>query len=164
MGVGESLREVLSRKGATDAQLNAKVVGLMEEAISEGAVDGMKTAESAAKRLMNTVNTASRDLDNKILRAGSHEHKLTQKIAEAERAVELVTEVTKQLDESSESIKDKATIDGVNAYSLILTRTKGIVGEDMTEAIWIKTIEAASYGMWRSIMGPKDQPKANNRY
>ena len=35
-----------------------------------------------------------------------------------------------------------------------------IEGFSQTEAIWIKTIDAASYGMWRAIMGPKFEDKA----
>ena len=53
------------------------------------------------------------------------------------------------------SINDKQSREGVNVYSTILERTKAVVDSDMTEAIWIKTIEAASYAAWRSIMGPK---------
>ena len=53
------------------------------------------------------------------------------------------------------SIKDERSREGVNVYSTVLERTKDVVGTDMTEAIWIKTIEAASYAAWRSIMGQK---------
>lgn len=58
------------------------------------------------------------------------------------------------------SISDRQLKEGVNVYSTILERTKEIVDSDMTEAIWIKTIEAASYGTWRAIMGPKFEDKA----
>ena len=53
------------------------------------------------------------------------------------------------------SISDRQSREGVNGYSTIRERTKAIVDSDMTEVIWIKTIEAASYAAWRSIMGPK---------
>ena len=56
-------------------------------------------------------------------------------------------------------IRDANLVQAVNMYDEVLQRTRDAVGEDMTEAIWLKTVEAASYGMWRAIMGPKFEEK-----
>lgn len=46
----------------------------------------------------------------------------------------------------------------IDIYRSILSVTKEVVGDELTEGIWIKAIEEAGYAMWRSIMGPKHKP------
>lgn len=41
-----------------------------------------------------------------------------------------------------------------------MTQTQAVLGEDaLTEAVVVQLLETASYGLWHSIMGPKEQPK-----
>ena len=63
----------------------------------------------------------------------------------------------------SYGIKDIPTIEALNLYSEVLERTKVSVGDGLTEEIWLKAIEAGSYGMWRTIMGPKFDDKGYGR-
>ena len=53
-------------------------------------------------------------------------------------------------------VKDEHIRDGIAAYKEMLHVTRDVFGDDaMTDDVICKAIEAASYGMWRSIMGPK---------
>lgn len=61
------------------------------------------------------------------------------------------------------SIDSREARDGVNVYSEMLYQTREIVGDDMSEAIWIKAIESASYAAWRTIMGPKFKEEGYGR-
>ena len=82
--------------------------------------------------------------------------------AEAEKTLgELKSAESKAKDKiRSYGIRDAQTIEALNLYSEVLERTKEIVGDGLTEEIWLKAIEAGSYGMWRTIMGPKFEDKA----
>ena len=88
----------------------------------------------------------------------------TQRV-EAEHVLSELKEAEKKAKDQIEAygIKDTDLVQAVNVYAEVLGRTKDIVAEDMTEEIWLKTIEAASYGMWRSIMGPKFDDKGQGR-
>lgn len=56
------------------------------------------------------------------------------------------------------TIRDEKLIDALNLYTAILRNTKEIFGEEnLTEAVMVKLLETASYGVWRSIMGPKGE-------
>jgi hypothetical protein len=58
---------------------------------------------------------------------------------------------------SQQHISDRTIIDGLLAYRQMLDDTIEVFGScSMTEEVICKAIEAASYGMWRSVMGPKD--------
>jgi hypothetical protein len=56
------------------------------------------------------------------------------------------------------TIRDEKLIDTLNFYTEVLKRTKEIFGEEnLTEAVMVKLLETASYGVWRFIMGPKGE-------
>ena len=58
--------------------------------------------------------------------------------------------------ERSKIVNDEKLVDALNLYRAMLSDTKQVFGDEkMTEAVIIQAIEAASYGMWRSIMGGK---------
>ena len=154
------LRSELSRRGATTTQLNASVVDLAEQAIADGAVDEMKTAQEAAKRLIATIRSESSSLSSWKYDSESAKRSaafLKSQTTEANRVyAQLCEQVSKAKTVSDETaLSDNTLRQSVYMYDEVLHRTKDVVGEDMTEAIWLKTIEAASYGMWRAIMGPK---------
>ena len=57
----------------------------------------------------------------------------------------------------SMGIEDGAVLDSVLAYGCMLEMTKEVFGEEnLTEAVMVKAIEAASYTAYRNVMGPKD--------
>lgn len=57
-------------------------------------------------------------------------------------------------------IQDEHTRNGIAAYREVLHATRDVFGDEaMTEAVICKAIEAGSYGMWRSVMGPKFDDK-----
>lgn len=142
-----TLEESLRARGASDQMINSRTFQMAQEVIADGAVDGLDEARLVAQRVerattraestFNAIDAATRESTNLL-------HTMNEAIGELERSVEEVT------------IKDKKTCEAVNAYTLVLMRTKDAVGTDcMTERIWEKAIEAASYCAWRSIMGPK---------
>ena len=69
--------------------------------------------------------------------------------------------------ERSVIVNDEKLVDALNLYRAVLSETKQVFGDEkMTEAVIIQAIEAASYGMWRAIMGGKfdeSEPKKERR-
>ena len=62
----------------------------------------------------------------------------------------------KRNDGSGADAASDRTTNSLSVYESVLRTTRNVFGaEAMTEAVICKAIEAASYGMWRSIMGPK---------
>ncbi len=162
----KDLHSVMERMGATQSQLSSKTFDMAEKAIAESAVDGVATANArlrgferqvestvfevrqlAASTKANLEQSKSQidALDNATKRAASVERKVDEKLSQLMASVDSIT------------IKDAALLDAVNVYTLILDRTKQVLGEDaLTEAVVVQLLETASYGLWRSIMGPKD--------
>lgn len=163
-----TLREELVKRGATTSQLNAAAVEMAEQAIAEGAVDEMKTADNLAKRLIGTIESESRKLrdwqyDSEQAKKSasmlnSAVTNANEAIVKLNRGINAARSVSDQM-----ALSDNTLRQSVFMYDEILHRTKDVVGKDITEAIWLKTIEAASYGMWRAIMGPKFEEKAPRR-
>lgn len=142
-----TLEESLRARGASDQMINSRTFQMAQEVIADGAVDGLDEARLVEQRVecataraqsaFSAINAATQESINLL-------NTMNEAIGDLERSVEEVT------------IKDKKTREAVNAYTLVLMRTKDAVGKDgMTERIWEKAIEAASYCAWRSIMGPK---------
>lgn len=147
------LREAVVGLGATDAQLNSKIFTMAEQALAEGTVDGLSDARKSVQELNKRVDSALSKIGPSIALAGNEANRLNAAIKDAR-------EVLGALDGSLDEIKicDSNIRDAVNAYTLILSRTKQVLGDDaMTEAVTIQLLETASYGLWRSIMGPKEQ-------
>ena len=60
-------------------------------------------------------------------------------------------------------IDDRAVRDSVLAYGYMLKVTKELFGEEnLTEAVMVKAIEAASYAAYGAIMGPKEIDRGSN--
>lgn len=59
----------------------------------------------------------------------------------------------KDKSQESTTVTDKRTLEAINAYTMVLARTKEVVGDEMTEAAWAKAIEAASFCAWRTGSG-----------
>jgi len=132
------IQQEYQRRGATVQQLTSKTYDITEEMFQDGSMArlvGEYEDEKAAKAAM-----------------------MLRKEREAsERTLSQIKEATVEVKKKADklTVTDKTLIESLNMYSEILQRTKDTVGDDMTEQTWIKAIDAASYGMWRAIMGPK---------
>lgn len=65
------------------------------------------------------------------------------------------------VEEKSEIFDDTKLNDALNFYCAMLGAVKDVFGGDkITEAVIVQAVEAASYGVWCSIMGSKysDEP------
>lgn len=163
-----TLRQELEGMGATPAQLKSKVVDMAEQVIAEGAVEGLTEARREVERLEREIGNASR----KMVTVTSAANEATAKGASLRRDIEVAHRVMAQIRDATDDCKetaakvtltDETLIQSVNMYREVLSSTKDAVGDQMTEQIWIKAIEAASYGMWRAIMGPKFEEKEERR-
>lgn len=160
-----TLRAELKKRGANSSQLSSAVTKMAEEAIAAGAIDEMGTAQDSANRLINTIEREQRKLED-----WRHDNQASMENARMLRGVvNTANDTLRELRSAvmnartvaaSSALSDNTLQQSVYMYDEILQRTKSIVGDDMTEDIWLKTIEAASYGMWRAIMGPKFEDKA----
>lgn len=136
-----NLRSELKKYGLTDQQMNVKAVSCMEDIIlkDNAAIDKM-----AFERLSEQVRKSAAIL--------------AENQAIMKRADNAVNEYAKY----AESLKKCAIInpntrDALNLYTAILSTTKDIFGEEnLTEAVMVKLLETASYGIWRTIMGSKN--------
>lgn len=155
-----TLRAELKKRGANSSQLSSAVTKMAEEAIAAGAIDEMGTAQESANRLINTIEREQRELED-----WRHDNQASMENArmlrgEVNRANDTLRElrsavINARTVAASSALSDNTLQQSVYMYDEILQRTKSVVGDDMTEDIWLKTIEAASYGMWRAVMGPK---------
>lgn len=155
----KDLRTVLTRMGASEAQFNSKIFHMTEVAIAEDSVDGYETVSKAVDRLTEKLDESSRALDKKLTNSFSMDQRLDDRINEAEDTLGKLNKRVAELNVAVDNItvKDPGIMDAINAYTLILTRTKEVLGEDaLTEAVLVQLLETASYGLWRSIMGPKN--------
>lgn len=78
-----------------------------------------------------------------------------------------VNEASDRLQDSAENVivSDKKTLEAINAYTMVLVRTKEVVGnEDMTDNVWEKAIEAASYCAWRTGTAQKQYDQQRRAY
>lgn len=150
-----NLRDALAELGATDAQLNSKVFAMAEQAVADGSVDGLSDARKSVDALTSRIDASERRFRSTCDSAQSKANVLSGLIKQAQEVIEPLGDNLDTVKVSDQNLRD-----AVNAYTLILSRTKQVLGDDaMTEAVIIQLLETASYGLWRSIMGPKDQPK-----
>lgn len=127
--------------------INSKTFKLAQEAIAEGAVDGLDDAMLVEQSVRSATQNAQQLLGH-----------MQSLYSESRRLLDLLHGAHDQLetDAAKVTVTNKKTIEAINAYEMVLARTKEAVGADgMTEAVWVKAIEAGSYCAWRSIMGPK---------
>lgn len=139
---------MLRARGATEQQLNGKIVGMIEEAWVDD--EAVKSA---------TVKARLNEMSGEVATAQKAVNRLEGRISEYERKLRLADQSI-----SEHIITDSDTIDGLIAYERVLRSVKDVFGEEkMTEEVICKAIEAASYGMWRSIMGPKETNSRNKQ-
>ena len=152
-------RTAMKQAGATDQQLNTKVYQMAEQVVADGAVDGLAVARMELESFEQRLHSANDSFARSLSQAESMNGRLKGSINAAQGVCNDVDERMKELGVAADeiSVKDPLVRDAINAYTLVLMRTKQVFGDDnMTESVMEKAIEAASYGMWSSIMGPKE--------
>lgn len=141
-----TLEDALRLRGATDQMLASKTFQMAQDAIADGAVDGLDEARVVANKIEQATKRADRML-GALSDTSKQSENLLLIMDDAMRTLEpMAAKVT---------LTDRKTIDAVNAYTLVLQRTKEVLGDNLGDEVLIKTIEAASYCAWRTIMGPK---------
>lgn len=163
-----TLRDELEGMGATPTQLKARVVEMAEQVIAEGAVDGLAQARGEVEMLERKVENVSKRMitvTSAANRASEEGERLRKNINEAHRVMTQLKNATEDYADAAArlTLTDETLVQSVYMYREILNTTEDVVGDQMTERIWIKAIEAASYGMWRAIMGPKFEEKEERR-
>jgi len=156
------IRTTLKRMGATESQLNSKTMEMVEEAIANDAVDGMATADERVKSLMTRIGRAEDSLDENINLATIRNAALNDSVSKANAACREVDRRLAQLGAAADlvTIKEQSVMDAVNAYTLMLTRSKEILGpEGMTEEVTKQIVETAGHIMRIAAKAPKEQPK-----
>ena len=156
MDVREKLREL----GATDQQLSAKVVDLIEEALAE--LSDEEKAEVGTKTAIEIRNDL--ELNLKLMRdtiKGLNEGTRMYRQAK-EEGWKAIVDVRRELTPYAELLsknpdlsKMDDTMKAIATYKGMLESTKEVYGEWFNEEVAIKSIEAASFGTWRVIMGNK---------
>lgn len=93
-----------------------------------------------------------------VARQASEEgERLRKNINEAHRVMTKLKSSTKDYADAAArlSVMDDSLVQSVCMYREILNVTEEAVGDQMTEQIWIKAIEAASHGMRMVIADPR---------
>lgn len=143
-------QEILDRADLTEQQKANKTAQAFVAAAMGHEVDRV-----------GTIMTEYDNIDRRYASAVSAMQKMRLDISDIEGRLKTSSRVAK---EQSDIIDDKATRMGVLAFREILQSTVDVFGmENMTEDVMCKAIEAGSYGMWRSVMGPKDERGAAKR-
>ena len=152
----KGIREWLIGQGAIPSQYNSKTVNMLERAMADEEVSVSATARAHIASLESRVNQADAKADS-----------LFRGITKVEGRYSRVAELLEQAELSTKekTISDGAIVDGVNAFTRMLESVRDTFGEEsMTESVICAAINAASYGYWRSIMGPKTEGEAKRRY
>lgn len=161
MGCREALanggmRLWLREKGATEAQVNSKVVDLLEKAMLDGEVSVSETAAEQIRDLGKRIDSAY-GVAGRAERKSEHVSGMVDAIDRRVRELrDLLDQAEVAVDQVS--IGDPAITDGLVAFERMLVAVRDTFGQPaMTDAVICAAIEAGSYGMWRSIMGPKHE-------
>ena len=152
----KGIRRWLIENGAKPSQYNSVTVDWLEQAMTDEEVSVSATAEEHIISLQQRVDKADAKTDS-----------ISKKLENIESRYKHTTEL---LELTERSMKDKtisnaAIINGVNAFGRMLESVRDIFGEEsMTESVICAAINAASYGYWRSIMGPKSSNEARYKF
>lgn len=134
----DNIKEMLKKRGASQTQLESKTVRMMEDIFAEMADDELKNvgAELANERREQLAFT--------VHEAKSLEARLDRKMREADIRADKLKTAVKPSDDNAQAIW---------VYKNTLAATTEVFGDNITADVMVAAITAASYGMWRSIMG-----------
>jgi hypothetical protein len=139
--MADDLRSKLRDLGANEQQLNSKIVDMIENSWFDDEAMKSATVKEQIADIVKKGDKLQRKMDTIERRTTEYENNL--RLANQSIAEHVIT--------------DKSTIDGILTYRKMLEATVDVFGaEKMTDEVICKAVESASYGMWRSIMGSKD--------
>lgn len=130
-----SVKEKLREMGYSG---NAKVVDMIEDAVSE------MSDEEVQKMGFDTIEERRRRLQEVVGKAEYCVNRLSCENTKANRLIEELTTGIVLNDESKQA---------AGLYKSVLETTFAVCGEHISDEIICTAIQAASYGMWRAIMG-----------
>lgn len=124
-----NIREELIQQGASEAQMKSKTLKMVENIIAEATTEELKEiGANHIEKLISELRFLVKEADVKC-------RKLTH-------LVEQTNGMTPLTDEASQAL---------NVYRNVLIATKEVFGDDLSGETQQAAIQAASYGMWRSI-------------
>lgn len=130
-----SMQEIIARAKLNDQQRKSMTAQALIKAAGGDEISEIETIEEKADTAKHFISGLE-DRTNRVFKQ--------------------IKQMQTTLDAQTDVINDKPTRNGLAAYRTMLEATRDVFGESqMTEAVICKAIEAASYGMWRSVMGPK---------
>lgn len=152
------IREALREHGATDQQLSAKVVDLIGEVLAEMSEESVKEigAHQAIEIRNNLIekiyklDTATSEFNKAAQRAESADRqarKTYEELRDLIYPLQTFINTHPEIGDLGDSMKAIAT------YKGMLEATKDVFGESLSDEVMSASIEAASYGAWRTIMG-----------
>lgn len=158
-----TIREYLESLGATQAELTAKVVTRMENAMmADCDLDNFKpdTVLKLINEAKNGICAINKDTKDAIYNAKVTKNQIESAMCEARKQLDDLRIQTAGLREMK--INNANTRDAVMAYAATLNATREIFGDaNMTESVMTAAIKAGKYIAWRSIMGPKQYEESN---
>lgn len=141
------LKDELRKRGLTEQQINSKAVETTEAVLAEKQGVEIDTLRKLVKSLELQVRMES-NLSN------DREYRLKKMMNDIDQVENKVSRYVENVEKTI--VNDPKLCDALNFYSALLTRTQEVFGaENMTEAVIVKTLETASYSVWRGIMGAK---------
>lgn len=127
------LKTVLREMGASQQQLQNSIVGKCEKALTENKDFVAGISESRAEDIIRRISEGEKRMSE-----------LGNSLIKFESAI-------------AGGIVNRDVADAVIAYRMVLEATKNVFGDDCTQDVICKAIEAGSYVAWRGIMGPKQE-------
>ena len=163
------IREALREHGATDQQIQAKVVDLIEEVLAEmsdedranGGVRTMVKIRASLMNKLNELNGAIVDFNvasQRAERAQEDAWEVYSKMQNLIYPLQTFIDTHPEIGNLGDSMKAIAT------YRGMLEATKDVFGESLSDEVMSASIEAASYGAWRTIMGEAQPTTPRKRY
>ena len=148
----EEFKALLKEYGASDQQTETQVAEIAEKAVNDIATERLEGL--AISKLEKIHEEAQKEIIEEKYYA-----KQAQKLTES---LEPLIEEARKMESMIEGLKYKMDYmpDGKSANAMlifeeVLTTTKKVFGDDISDDVMKAAITAGSYGMWRSIMGEK---------
>ena len=152
----EMLKEICENKGIEWKSTYAGALGKLLEIFDSEVADSL--LQKADERLAAIENTA--EIVNKKMRQEqeeTHERKkeLSALLARADKTIEAYEAI------KDNQLKDSKNIETVTLFRQLLQSGRDVFGTDaMTDGAIASLCNAASYIVWRDIMGPKNEENA----
>jgi Mg2+ and Co2+ transporter CorA len=154
----EMLKEACIKKGIDWNSTYAGALGRLLDVFDSEIADAMLTkANEKLDEMLAKLNGCEGDITNARRKLESEQYQLNVLVTKAEKA----TEALRTLSETK--LSDAKNVETVNLYKLLLKSGKDVFGEErMTDSAIASLCNAASYIVWRDIMGPKGEEQKWN--